>query len=165
MDAADTQPERACRICAKRFEASSPNGALRLECRARPPAQDVAQYARFPVVQPDFYCFSDFLVDGAVTAEALRTSSVHIEISAAPAASVEPGADGAHAVREYPHLTDAQIQALDRVPDDGVSRPGGSPKRARRAPAAEAAEPVAEPAEPPATDVADDSAAAPQSLF
>ncbi|MCW5760352.1 MAG: hypothetical protein KIS90_11355, partial [Phenylobacterium sp.] len=45
---------------------------------------------------------------------------------------------------KYPHLTDAQIAALDRMPDDGRISPGGAPaggnRRARRARDAGAAE-------------------------
>lgn len=43
-------------MCAKLHIAAGGN----LECRADPPLMDIARFARFPAVQPDFYCHDKF---------------------------------------------------------------------------------------------------------
>lgn len=47
---------RSCEVCAKAHLAVGGN----LECRAGPPLPDIARFARFPAVQPDFYCHDKF---------------------------------------------------------------------------------------------------------
>lgn len=55
--------EKSCAACVKRYV----NGG-HLECRARPPVQDVGRYARYPVVRPDFYCHDGFELDAPAQA-------------------------------------------------------------------------------------------------
>lgn len=102
---------KACAICTKRHEIT--HG--RLECRARPPAQDVALHARFPVVKPADYCHSDFVRDAAAA-------------EAWDATLAETGRlDGLVAATQ-------ERAALDLVASDRPAEPAApQPKRARRA--------------------------------
>lgn len=151
--------QRACAICVCRHETG--NAASPLQCRALPPVQGVARLATFPAVAPDAYCHASFKLD----TEAVKAQA---EAVAASARLDAQAAATAQAALAYPHLSEKQISALDRIPDDGISKPGGAPsggnrpaetsaampdasaapKRARRARSADAADAL--PLDPPA---------------
>lgn len=151
---------RACEVCMKRHSVR-PGGVAAdgmLECRALPPVQDVARFARFPVVKPDGYCHIYFEIDAAAVAErnaeavrqmkldGLTTVTAERESQrSALAEAVAPLLTDAGLPAEVPEgdlaadladprpLSPAQVEALDHDDDGhaGGSLPKG--KRARRA--------------------------------
>lgn len=52
--------EKACSACAKAHLVPHGLAGLGLECRALPPVQDIARFARFPTVREDHFCHTYF---------------------------------------------------------------------------------------------------------